>query len=149
MQLIAAGLTSYAWQGRHWPENAQAMPFALVSVAHEGSFSSFSPELLGQPSAEFGNFVFGNVHRESYLDSSTGAPFTRAWQAIVRGTQACEAACAHFRFCGGGAPANKLYENGDFGSAETLYCRSVLKRPFDAVLARLERDAPRAQRAGP
>jgi uncharacterized protein len=138
-QLIAQGLPSQAWRGRHWPDNAQTLPFALVSVAHDGGFGTFSPELLGQRSAEFGDFVFGNVHRESYLDSSTGAAFMRAWQAIVRGTQGCEAACAHFAFCGGGAPANKLYENGDFASTETLYCRSVLKRPFDAVLARLER----------
>jgi len=138
-QLIAQGLPSQAWRGRHWPDNAQTLPFALVGVAHDGGFGTFSPELLGQRSAEFDDFVFGNVHREGYLESTAGAAFARAWQAIVRGTQACEAACAHFAFCGGGAPANKLYENGDFASTETLYCRSVLKRPFDAVLARLER----------
>jgi uncharacterized protein len=42
--------------------------------------------------------------------------------------------------CGGGAPANKFYENGDLASAETLCRRSMVKRPFDAVLERLERD---------
>jgi uncharacterized protein len=116
------------------------MPFALVSVAHDGGFSTFSPELLGQRSAEFGAFTFGNVARDGYLDSARGERFARVWSAIVRGTRLCEATCAHYNFCGGGAPANKLYENGDFGSGETLYCRSVLKRPFEAVLARLERD---------
>ena len=60
----------------------------------------------------------------------------------MRGNRACQAACAYFGYCGGGAPANKFYENGDLGSTETLYCRTVLKRPFDAVLAQLERDVP-------
>ena len=144
-QLIAQGLPGQAWQGRRWPDNAQTLPFGLVSVAHDGGFGTFSPELLGQRSAEFDDFVFGNVHRVSYLESTAGDAFVRAWQAILRGTQACEAGCAHFPFCGGGAPANKLYENGDFASTETLYCRSVLKRPFDAVLARLERATGGAQ----
>lgn len=139
MQLIAAPLPTYEWQGRRWPENAQTMPFALVNVAHNGDFSTFSPELLGQPSAEFGNFVFGNVARDDLLDASESEAFERVWGAIVRGTSACEASCAHYGFCGGGAPANKLYENGDLASTETLYCRTMIKRPFDAVLAHLER----------
>ena len=54
--------------------------------------------------------------------------------------RACEETCAYFNHCGGGAPANKLYENGDLASAETLYCRTMIKRPFDAVLRRLEAD---------
>lgn len=144
-RLIGEGLPSYTWRSRRWPDNAQVLPFAFVNVAHDGGFGTFSPELLGQRSTEFADFVFGNVHREGYLESAAGAPFLRAWQAIARGTGACEAGCAHFSYCGGGAPANKLYENGDFGSTETLYCRSALKRPFDAVLAHLEQAASGAR----
>ncbi|WP_374681204.1 cyclophane-forming radical SAM/SPASM peptide maturase GrrM/OscB [Accumulibacter sp.] len=140
-QLIAQPLPTYRWHRQDWPENAQTQPFALISVAHNGDFSTFSPELLGQPSAEFGNFVLGNVATDGFFDSARGLRFQRLWDAIVRGTRACEASCAHYGFCGGGAPANKLYENGDFASAETLYCRTMLKRPFDAVLARLEYEA--------
>jgi uncharacterized protein len=138
LQQIAAPMPTTAWGGHVWPDNAQTQPFALITVAHDGSFSSFSPELLGQPSAEFGNFVLGNVAAGGYLAAADTDRFERLWAAIVRGTQACEDACAHFGFCGGGAPANKLYENGDLGSAETLYCRTMVKRPFDAVLGRLE-----------
>ena len=138
LQLISQPLPRYRWQGQDWPDNVQTQPFALITVAHNGDFSSFSPELLGQPSSEFDNFILGNVARASYLDSSRNPTFNRLWEAIVRGTRACERGCAHFGFCGGGAPANKLYENGDLASAETLYCRTMVKRPFDAVLARLE-----------
>jgi uncharacterized protein len=141
LQRIAEPLPTVRWRTQRWPENLQTLPFALVSVAHNGDFSSFSPELLGQPSGEFGNFVFGNVERDGFFSAAAGGRFARVWSAIARGVRACERSCAHFGYCGGGAPANKLYENGDFGSTETLYCRTTLKRPFDAVLAQLERDA--------
>ena len=143
LHLIAEPLPVVEWRAHRWPENVQTLPFALVNVAHNGDFSSFSPELLGQPSPEFGDFIFGNVERDGFFDAAkTNVPFGRAWSAIARGIRACESSCAHFGYCGGGAPANKFYENGDLSSTETLYCRTVLKRPFDAVLAQLERDAP-------
>ena len=141
LQLIAQPLPTYRWHGNTWPENAQTVPFALITVAHNGDFSSFSPELLGQPSLDFGNFILGNVATEGFLESARGERFERLWDAIARGTRACERGCAHFGFCGGGAPANKLYENGDLASGETLYCRTMVKRPFDAVLGRLEQRA--------
>jgi uncharacterized protein len=137
---VATPMPVLRWRAHRWPDNVQTQPFALVNVAHNGDFSTFSPELLGQPCAEFGDFVFGNVERDAYFEAAARARFTRVWSAITRGTRACEAACAHFGYCGGGAPANKWYENGDLGSTETLYCRTMLKRPFDAVLAQLERD---------
>jgi len=35
-------------------------------------------------------------------------------------------------FCGGGAPANKFYENGCFASTETLKCRTTVMAFADA-----------------
>lgn len=144
-RLITEPGPRYVWNGRDWPENTQVIPFALVSVSHTGDFSTFSPELLGQTSAEFGDFSFGNVSDTGFLASTHSERFRRVWSAIVRGVMACEAGCSHFGFCGGGAPANKLYENGSLDSTETLYCRTMIKRPFDAMLASLEA----AQRPGP
>ncbi len=139
-RLIAGEPPMYSWRGERWPDNGQTLPFALVSVAWNGDFSTFSPELLGQRSTEFDDFVLGNIEQESYLASAQGERFRRLWSAIHRGTVACRASCAYFSYCGGGAPANKLYENGSFVSAETLYCRAMFKRPFDVVLKRLERE---------
>ena len=141
LQLVKAPLPTWHWRDEAFPDNAQVQPFALVSVAHNGDFSSFSPELLGQPNAAFGNFVLGNVGRDGYLEAARSAPFARLWHAVMNGTRACAHTCTHFGFCGGGAPANKLYENGDLASTETLYCRTMVKRPFDAVLRRLEQDS--------
>ena len=141
LQLVKQPLPTWHWRGEAFPDNAQTMPFALISVAHNGDFSTFSPELIGQPCEPFGNFILGNVEREGYFAAARSARFARLWQAITRGTRACERSCSHFGFCGGGAPANKFFENGDLASTETLYCRTMVKRPFDAVLRRLEQDS--------
>jgi uncharacterized protein len=139
-QLVAEPLPTYGWRGRQWPDNAQVMPLALISVAWNGDFSTFSPELLGQRSAEFGDFVIGNVAEGGYVAALQSPVMQRLWPAVAAGIEACERDCAYFAYCGGGAPANKWFENADLTSTETLYCRSMVQRPFDAVLGRLERE---------
>lgn len=146
MNMIRYELPTYRWKGRDWPDNAQALPFALITVGHNGDFSTFSPELLGQPSIPFGNFILGNVASGGYLESAGSERFARLWDGIARGVRECERTCAHYAFCGGGAPANKLYENGDLASGETLYCRTMVKRPFEAVLSRMEQASVLASR---
>ena len=138
MRLIAGDPATYTYKGRTWPENGQTVPFAIVSVACNGNFSTFSPELVGQKNAQYADFVLGNVMTEGYFEAARGDAFVRLWDDLQRGIAACEASCAYFKYCGGGAPANKLYENGGLDTAETLYCRSMIKRPFDVVLGALE-----------
>jgi uncharacterized protein len=137
-RLIAEPLPRRRWAGQDWPENPQVLPWAMISVAWNGDFSTFSPELLGQPSAEFGDFILGNVATSGYLDSMANDGFQRLWQAIAAGVSACRGSCEYFDHCGGGAPVNKLYENGDLASTSTLYCRSMLQGPFELVLEHLE-----------
>jgi uncharacterized protein len=136
------------WQGIEAPDNAQVLPFAIVNVGWQGDFGSFSPELLGLPSADFGGFTLGNVLQGGYLASARGERFERLWSAIRSGTDACRQTCRYFDYCGGGAPVNKLFENGNLASAETLYCRSMVQRPIDVVLtqaqARLQARADKA-----
>ena len=147
MHLIARPLPKTQWRGRSWPLNAQVRPFEFVNIAHDGSWNTFSPELLGQSAPAYGDFVFGNVHDAGYLAGAKSESFRRTWDGIARGIDVCEQQCAHFAYCGGGAPVNKLYENGSFDSGETLYCRSMLKRPFNLVLEKLEHDRSQASEA--
>jgi uncharacterized protein len=137
-RLIAEPLPRQHWGGRDWPDNAQVLPWALITVAWNGDFGTFSPELLGQPSAAFDDFVLGNVATGGFLDSAASERFRRLWQAVAAGVRACGDGCDYFEHCGGGAPVNKLYENGDIASTQTLYCRSMMQRPFDVVLEGLE-----------
>jgi uncharacterized protein len=114
--------------------NAQVLPLALITVAVNGDFGTFSPEFVGQRE----DFTIGNVHEVGYRDSLQGERFLRLWRVVDAGVRACERTCPQFAYCGGGSPVNKLYENGRLDSAETLYCRTMIQRPFEAVLQRLE-----------
>jgi len=120
-------------------DNPQAEPLRIVSVGVHGELSTFSPELLGYGAEPYGDFVFGNVHETpdlaAILDDSR---FIRVNSDIQRGIQKCRRDCEYFEVCLGGAPANKLFENGSFDSTETMYCRLSKKAVIDVVLARLE-----------
>lgn len=141
LRRLAGTSPPVSWRGVAQPDNAQVRPFAIVNVAWNGDFGSFSPELLGFTAPGHGSFTLGNVMDTGFVDSTRREPFKRLWAAIRRGTEACRQTCTHFDFCGGGAPVNKLCENGDLASAETLYCRSMVQRPIDLVLAQAEASA--------
>jgi uncharacterized protein len=120
------------------PPNDQVAPFAIVSVAHDGSISTFSPELLGMKSPEYGDFYFGNVMTDDFRDVADSVKFQNVLKDIQSGVRLCSEECEYFSFCGGGAPANKYYENGSFASSETMFCRYTIKTPIDIVLEDLE-----------
>jgi sulfatase maturation enzyme AslB (radical SAM superfamily) len=44
----------------------------------------------------------------------------------------------YYGYCGGGAPANKYYENGSFASTQTMYGRYAVQMPLDIVLNDIE-----------
>jgi len=118
--------------------NDQVEPFAIISVAYDGSISTFSPELLGMKNSEYGDFYLGNVMSASFIDIATTDKFRRVLRDIQAGVRLCSDECEYFSFCGGGAPSNKYYENGTFASAETKFCRHTIKTPIDIVLEDLE-----------
>jgi uncharacterized protein len=60
---------------------------------------------------------------------------------IASGVEICRRSCEYFSVCGGGAPVNKLFENGSFASGRTSFCDLTQKVPIDLILdafARLE-----------
>ena len=118
--------------------NNQVAPFAITSIGYDGSLSTFSPELLGMKSTDYGDFTFGNVVNDRFSEVAASDKFQRVLKDITDGVSRCAAECEYFSFCGGGAPSNKYYENGSFASTETLFCRYTIKTPIDIVLADLE-----------
>jgi uncharacterized protein len=111
-----------------------------VNIDCEGNFSTYSPELLGMSSPRHGNFALGNVATHHRLeDVMATEQFRLLEEEIARGVEMCEESCPYFAFCGGGAPANKHFENGTFASTETLFCRLHKKVCLDVALERLER----------
>jgi uncharacterized protein len=113
----------------------QFTPFSIISVDHAGNFSTFSPELLAMKSNN-GDFVF----RDSFMEAEASPKFKRIYGDILAGVGNCQRECGYFDLCGGGAPANKYYENGSFASSETMYCRMTKKSLVDIMLDDLEHD---------
>lgn len=113
-------------------------PFGILNVAFDGSFSTFSPELLGHAVKDIGVFTFGNVHSDSLDDVLKSEKFRLAHSLIEAGIDQCRSTCEYYELCGGGSPSNKYFENGRFDSAATMFCRLSIIAPINAVLAKLE-----------
>jgi uncharacterized protein len=115
--------------------NQQVEPLAMMNVDCLGNVSTFSPELLGYKNAEYNDFLIGNINTDS-MEQIRDSQWLAAMQRdIDAGVEACKAGCEYFSVCGGGAPMNKLSENGTFRSAQTTFCSLVQMAAADLVLA--------------
>jgi uncharacterized protein len=119
--------------------NVQVEPLGMLNVDCEGRVSTFSPELLGLKRTGYADFIIGNINSES-LDEMLRSPAMHAMQSdIAAGVALCREACEYFSVCGGGAPVNKLSENGSFCSTATSFCRLTQMVPVDIILDAFER----------
>ena len=113
-------------------------PFIIVSIDHQGNFSTFDPELLSVKTELYGDFILGNVLRDSFESVCYTEKFQKIYQDMVGGINKCRESCQYFGLCGGGAGSNKYWENGTFNSADTLACKYRSKIVTDIVLDQLE-----------
>jgi uncharacterized protein len=119
--------------------NIQTEPLAMLNVDSHGNVSSFSPELLGLKNKDYGDFLLGNINHQSLADIHRTCVESALHRNIQAGVQACSAGCDYFSVCGGGAPGNKLFENGSFASTTTSYCTLTQMVPTDLILEAYER----------
>jgi uncharacterized protein len=117
-------------------------PFGILNVDCQGSFSTYSPELLGLDSPRYGGFALGHVASDPLQDVLPSPRFQQMEADIAGGVELCRASCRYFPFCGGGPPGNKYFENGTFVSTETLFCRMHIKACLDVTADWLERHPP-------
>jgi uncharacterized protein len=82
----------------------------------------------------YGTFCLGNIMEQSLPDMLNGGKARALADDIASGVAMCRSSCDYFDLCGGGAPANKLFENGSFATAETLYCRLNIKATAAVLL---------------
>lgn len=132
--------------------NIQTEPFAMLNVDCLGRVSSFSPELLGLRHDGYADFIVGNINTDSLEDMLRGPTMTAMRRDIDAGVALCGQSCEYFSVCGGGAPVNKLTENGGFASTATSYCRLTQMVPIDLILdafARLQERVGEGAAAAP
>ena len=106
----------------------------MLNVDALGNVSSFSPELLGLKNAAYGDFILGNINTDS-LQQMRASPVMAAMTRDIRaGVEQCARNCEYFSVCGGGAPVNKLFENGTFASDRTKFCSLTQMTPVDLII---------------
>jgi uncharacterized protein len=115
-------------------------PMSILSIDTNGDYSTFSPELLGMKNDYYKDFNFGNVLTDSFRSINKNEKFKTVHNDIIEGIKKCNDTCDYFSFCGGGAPSNKLYENGTFNSTETKFCVYGKKLLVDVFLDKIEKD---------
>jgi uncharacterized protein len=116
----------------------QNVPFAIVNVGYDGTVSTFSPELLGARHPRFDHFALGHIATYRLADFVNEPLFQAVNREIQDGVNACARSCRYFRWCGGGAPANKLFETGRFDATETMHCRLTRQIVLDQIIAGIE-----------
>jgi uncharacterized protein len=119
--------------------NAQVEPFGMMNVDCHGNVSSFSPELLGLKNSDYGDFIVGNIRTDSLEEMRRSVAMQAMSHDIAAGVAACRNNCEYFSVCGGGAPINKLAENGSFSGTRTAFCSLTQMVPVDLILDAFDR----------
>jgi uncharacterized protein len=119
--------------------NAQVEPFGMMNVDCHGNVSSFSPELLGLKNDGYRDFIVGNILTDSLEEMYRSCTMTAMSRDIAAGVAACRNHCEYFSVCGGGAPINKLAENGSFTGTRTAFCSLTQMVPVDLILDAFDR----------
>jgi uncharacterized protein len=119
--------------------NVQAEPFGMLNVDCHGNVSSFSPELLGLKNPAYDDFIVGNIHQHSLAEMQNSPAMQAMSRDIAAGVARCRSECQYFSVCGGGAPVNKLTENGSFDSGRTSFCSLTQMVPTDLILEAFSR----------
>jgi uncharacterized protein len=119
--------------------NIQVEPLAMLNVDSHGNVSSFSPELLGLKNEAYRDFLLGNINFQSLQEIRATCLASPLYRDILAGVEACSRSCDYFSVCGGGAPVNKLFENGSLTGTGTSYCTLTQMVPTDLILEAYDR----------
>jgi len=128
--------------------NEQVDAWQVLVVAANGDITTFSPEFMEVRSKAHNNFNFGNVLRDDFDRVFESALVATTQAQIRRGVERCRAQCQYFAVCGGGAPSNKMQENGSLESAETVFCRLSVQSAAEAFRRFVQWSAQSVNREG-
>lgn len=117
--------------------------YRIISVDAKGNFSTFAPDLLGQKHEKYSDFIIGNVFDTSFMDAIKTLKFKNLYSDILDGMLKCKNDCDFYKYCGEGAPSNKLYENGTFKSTETAYCKYIKQTSLLEVIDHFDQSIPK------
>lgn len=102
--------------------SSESNPFSMLNVSIDGRISTWSPELLDQVHPRLGSMTFGSIEDVDFPRIYEDPHFSALEAEVRAGVDLCAGSCSYFDVCGGGAPSNKLAENGTFASGSTTFC---------------------------
>jgi uncharacterized protein len=126
--------------------NEQIDAWQVLVVAANGDVTTFSPEFMEVRSKAHNNFNFGNILKDDFDKIFASGLVAMTQAQIRRGVERCQAQCQYFAVCGGGAPSNKMQENGSLESSETMFCRMSVQPAAEAFRKFVQWGAQQAQR---
>jgi uncharacterized protein len=135
---IEETLASIRHFDKRGPVNNLVIPFGIVTIDVRGDIYTFSPEIAGYSSKDFDTFAIGNIFTNSFEEIEHSSVLKAMTSQIADGVELCRASCKYFSVCGGGAPSNKVFENGTFASTSTIHCELTKKRVTDYLLETIE-----------
>jgi len=115
-------------------KNGLSTPFSTITVATNGDFTVYSPELLTVKNKVHSNYIFGNFKSSNISEIKMSDKFKLINEQIQIGVDNCKKECSYFDVCGGGSPSNKLHENNSLESTITNYCRFNVQIPTNFVI---------------
>jgi uncharacterized protein len=129
----------HLWNRRHdasyCAEEPEHYAGRIITITRDGAVHSWSPELASGLPQDRLRFSLGNIHDVVSIDELlTGDGAQRIQAEILAGIDRCRRTCRYFTVCGGGSPANKVYENGSFDSTETMKCRLQVQALTEMLL---------------
>jgi len=118
-------------------QSVETDDLGIVTIQKNGDITTFSPEFAGAKSAEYENFVVGNIRHDS-IETILGHPmFVLMRENLREGIRRCEESCMWFALCGGAFTSNKYFENGSLASTETTTCLLHRQTLASVLLERL------------
>lgn len=116
-------LLSFLRMARHGSfDDMPALYEPIPTVAWNGDTVILSPELAGVCAPDYGDFVVGNVLRESLPTMLARAHEARYVDEFTQALAACARECEFYAFCRGAQAGNRYFEHGSFAVPETVYC---------------------------
>jgi radical SAM protein with 4Fe4S-binding SPASM domain len=110
-----------------------ANAFSILSCDMNGKLYTFSPELVDLTAPGGGDYSIGDIENVQFDRIYQEPRFAEMDAAVQAGVAQCRKSCGYFEVCGGGAPVNKMAENGSFDSMETMFCRCKYKVVADVL----------------
>jgi uncharacterized protein len=118
--------------------DAEQVAGAILTMTRDGVITSWSPELASAAPHELQKFSLGNIRDIDSIDELLRTDRVQSIQSeIDAGIDRCQRECSYFVVCGGGSPANKVFENGSFATTETMKCSLHTRALVDVFLESL------------